>query len=76
VVIKKKRLRPASLVWTEALDKGDLKNKVDFRDHVLSINGTLIPEHQPRSQRTEQRFGGLQWGEKNGLVFVEISTQT
>ena len=29
--------QPATIVWVEALDGGDLKNKVPFRDKVLSL---------------------------------------
>ena len=60
----------ATLVWVEALDKGDLRNKVDFRDHVLMLNAPFTGTPTEMA-KTEQRFMGLQWGEKNGLAFVE-----
>ena len=60
---------PASLVWTEALDKGDLRNKADFRDHVLMLKAPFTGT-PTEIAKTEQRFQGLQWGEKNGLAFV------
>src|SRR6202035_339398 len=30
--------QPATVVWAEALDNGDLKNKVPFRDKVMSLS--------------------------------------
>ena len=34
--------QPATIVWVEALDGGDLKNKVPFRDKVLSLAGAVL----------------------------------
>jgi dipeptidyl aminopeptidase/acylaminoacyl peptidase len=60
--------QPATVLWIEALDGGDLKNKVPFRDKAMSLsapfNGTpteLI--------KTEWRFAGGNFTEKGiGLL--------
>lgn len=60
-------LEPATLVWAEALDGGDPKTKVAHRDKVMIR--TLGGEAQELF-RTPERFGGLQWIEKDNLVMV------
>lgn len=60
---------PATLVWVEALDKGDLRNPAPFRDHVLMLKAPFTGS-PVEIAKTEQRFQGLQWGSKNGLAFV------
>src|SRR5262249_38545243 len=60
---------PATLVWVEALDGGDPKKKVPFRDHILMLKAPF--NWQPTElTKTEQRFAGFLWGEKNGVVLV------
>src|SRR5450755_3068508 len=62
----------ATLMWVEALDKGDLKMKVPNRDRLLALNAPFTGE--PREiVKTEQRFGGLQFFEKGGRAFIEDS---
>src|SRR5579884_654231 len=36
--------QPATLVWAEALDKGDLKNDVPFRDRVVALSAPFTAE--------------------------------
>ena len=43
--------QPATIVWIEALDGGDLKNKVPFRDKVMSRYGAVRRRSRPRSRR-------------------------
>ncbi|HEU0180454.1 MAG TPA: prolyl oligopeptidase family serine peptidase [Blastocatellia bacterium] len=60
---------PATLVWVEALDGGDAKKKVSPRDVVKMLKAPFTG--QPVDLvKTEQRFAGMTWGEKDGLVFV------
>src|SRR5262249_24889001 len=60
---------PASLVWEEALDKGDPKVKVPHRARVLMLKAPF--EGKPQEiAKTEHRFGGLTWGEKDGLAIL------
>ncbi len=60
---------PATLVWAEALDGGDLRNKADYRDRLLMLKAPFNGE--PREFfKTQQRFQGLQMGEKGGFALV------
>lgn len=59
----------ATLVWVEALDGGDTKKKAPLRDKIVMLKAPFTG--QPiELMKTEQRFMGMTWGEKNGLVFV------
>ena len=60
---------PATLVWVKALDNGDPKKKVAHRDSILMLKAPFTG--QPSELfKTEQRFSGLVWGERDGLAFV------
>ena len=49
---------PATLVWTEALDDGDPRKKVLFRDQIKTLSAPFADS--PRDLiRLEHRFGGL-----------------
>jgi len=58
--------QPATVVWAEALDGGDLKNKVPFRDKVLSWSDGLQPVE---IAKTEWRFTNIAYTEK-GIAFL------
>jgi len=74
--------RPATLVWAEALDGGDPKNKVPFRDQLLTL-GAPFKQQPAELLKMEQRFmpggfgaepggssrRGIEWGE-NGIGLV------
>ena len=50
--------QPATIVWVEALDGGDLKNKVPFRDRIVSLTAPF--SGQPAEiAKTEWRFESL-----------------
>ena len=57
---------PATLVWAEALDEGNWKNKVPARDKVMMLAApfTAAPVE---IARTEQRFAGIDWSERRGV---------
>ena len=60
---------PATLVWAEALDEGDPRRKVPFRDRLLSLKAPFAG--QPAEVfKTEQRFAGVVWDETGQLAFV------
>jgi dipeptidyl aminopeptidase/acylaminoacyl peptidase len=62
----------ATLMWVEALDGGDLKNKVPFRDKILALKAPFTGA--PREVfKTEQRFAGMQFFEKGGRALVTDS---
>ena len=62
--------QPATLMWAEALDGGDLKNQVPFRDHILALAAPFTGQ-AVELLKTEQRFQGIQMAEKGGLALVE-----
>ena len=63
-------LAPATLVWVEALDKGDLKNTVPHRDRILTLAAPFTA--QPAEvAKTEFRFGGVSWTEKGTVLLTE-----
>src|SRR5205807_7326195 len=60
--------QPATVVWVEALDGGDLRNKVPFRDKVMSLSApfTAAPSEMAK---TEWRYQSLAFTEKGiGLL--------
>ncbi|HUI56688.1 MAG TPA: prolyl oligopeptidase family serine peptidase [Bryobacteraceae bacterium] len=60
---------PATLLWVEALDGGDLRNNVPARDKIVTLKAPFTGE--PREVfKTEQRFGGIQMGAKGGFALV------
>lgn len=60
---------PATLVWAEALDNGDPKRKVPFRDHILMLKAPFTSA-PVELIKTPQRFTNMQWMEQGGLAFV------
>ncbi len=53
-------LKPAQLIWTEALDGGDPTAKVDHRDRIMTVGSPFDAE--PREiLKVQHRFAGLQW---------------
>ena len=60
--------QPATLVWAEALDGGDPRRQVPHRDRVMSL--TLPSGDTAEIARTEYRYGGIQWGERDGLALL------
>lgn len=60
---------PATLVWVEALDGGDPRRKVSPRDRIVTLKAPFTGTPADLF-KTEQRFSGMQWGERNGLLLV------
>jgi dipeptidyl aminopeptidase/acylaminoacyl peptidase len=61
-------LEPATLVWVEALDGGDLRNMVPHRDRIVTLDAPF--DGAPvEAARTEYRFGGASWTEE-GLILL------
>ncbi len=66
---------PATLYWTEALDKGDLANKVPYRDRIVTLAAPFTGE--PREVfKSEWRFGGLLFTEKGAAIWTESDRAT
>src|ERR1044072_5243926 len=60
---------PATLVWVRALDNGDPKKKVPNRDSIVMLKAPFTGE-PTELFKTEQRFSGMTWGEKDGVVLI------
>jgi dipeptidyl aminopeptidase/acylaminoacyl peptidase len=63
-------LEPATLVWVEALDQGDIRNKVPHRDKVLVLKSPFTGE-PAEVAKTEFRYGGASWTETGTIVLSE-----
>src|SRR4029453_1442462 len=60
--------QPATIVWVEALDGGDLRNNVPFRDKVLSLAAPF--SGQPAEiAKTEWRYAGIAYTD-SGLALL------
>lgn len=53
--------KPATLFWCEALDGGNPKNEVDFRDEVFELDAPFTGEKSSLI-KTIDRFSGIEWG--------------
>ncbi len=63
--------QPATLVWAEALDEGNLKNKVPYRDRVVALSAPFSAE--PRELlKTEFRFTEIDWTEQGVALVTEF----
>jgi len=61
---------PATLLWVQALDGGNPKEKVPHRDRIVAIKAPFRGE-PVEVFKTEERFQGIQFGK--GLALVEDS---
>lgn len=59
--------QPATLVWAKALDDGDPKTKVPYRDRVVALKAPFKGE-PVELFKVENRLSGMTFGEKGGLV--------
>jgi dipeptidyl aminopeptidase/acylaminoacyl peptidase len=67
--------QPATVTWVEALDGGDLKNKVPFRDKVVALAAPFSGA-PVEIAKTEWRFGGLSYTEKGIALLSESDRAT
>jgi len=63
--------QPATIVWAEALDEGHLKNKVPYRDNVMTL-GAPFAGTPSELTKTEYRYTGVSFTEK-GIALVSES---
>ncbi len=59
----------ATLIWAEALDGGDPKKKVEFRDKLMMLKAPFNAA-PVEIAKTEQRLMRVMFGEKNGAVMI------
>jgi dipeptidyl aminopeptidase/acylaminoacyl peptidase len=62
-------VEPATLVWAEALDGGNPRNKVPHRDKVVMIRAPFTAEPS-ELLRTEHRFNNITFGQSAGLAML------
>ena len=67
--------RPATLMWVEALDGGDLKNKVPFRDRIVSVDAPFTAP-PVEFAKTEYRFQSVSFTEKGIALLGESDRAT
>jgi dipeptidyl aminopeptidase/acylaminoacyl peptidase len=68
-------LEPATLIWVEALDKGDLRNKVAHRDRVVTLAAPFSAEPKEVA-KTEFRFGGVDVTDTGAILLSESDRAT
>lgn len=67
--------QPATVVWAAALDGGDLKNKVPFRDQVMSLSAPFSGEPSEFA-KTEWRYANVSFTEKGVALLTESDRAT
>jgi dipeptidyl aminopeptidase/acylaminoacyl peptidase len=68
-------LEPATLLYAEALDKGDIRNTVPHRDRVMSLAAPFTG--QPTELiKTQWRYGGLSFTERGAILVSESDRAT
>src|ERR1041384_8204194 len=65
----------ATVVWAEALDGGDLKNKVPFRDKVMSLAAPFTGD-ATEFAKTEWRYANISFTEKGVALLTETDRAT
>lgn len=53
--------RPATIIWTLALDKGDPAIEMEYRDEVFELNAPFNGKERSVI-KTKNRFSGITWG--------------
>jgi len=61
-------VEPATLMWTEALDGGNPRTKVAHRDKLMKLAAPFAGAGS-EVLKTEHRFQGRQFGEKDGMMW-------
>jgi len=68
-------MEPATLLYVEALDKGDIRNAVPHRDRVMSLVAPFTG--QPTELiKTTWRYGGLSFTERGAIMVSESDRAT
>lgn len=61
---------PSTLIYVKALDKGNPKEKVEFRDAVYSLNAPFSREAK-QVAKTKMRYRGITWGNAELAILNE-----
>lgn len=60
----------ATLYWVEALDEGNSRKKVEYRDAVMTLKAPFTDKAQVYF-KTSRRFAGITWSEKDYAIVSE-----
>jgi dipeptidyl aminopeptidase/acylaminoacyl peptidase len=66
---------PATLLWVEALDGGDIRNRVPHRDRILTLAAPFTGEPVERT-KTEYRYAGFSVTERGAILLSEADRAT
>lgn len=60
----------ATLYWVEALDQGDSRKQVEYRDVLMTLKAPF--QGEPKAYfKTKRRFAGISWSEKGYAIVSE-----
>ncbi|MCL1138838.1 alpha/beta hydrolase family protein [Shewanella pneumatophori] len=62
--------KPSTIAFVQALDKGDSRLKVAYRDQLLQLNAPFNQQPTPLT-KTPWRIRSIQWAEQNTAVITE-----
>ena len=65
-------LKPATLLWVEALDGGDPEKEVPFRDKVMVLAAPFSSDAK-EVLKLQHRYAGMTWFQTPGLAFASES---
>ena len=66
---------PATLLWAEALDNGDIRNKVPHRDRIVTLAAPFTGQPAEMT-KTQYRFGGASWTDTGTIFLTESDRDT
>jgi dipeptidyl aminopeptidase/acylaminoacyl peptidase len=62
-------LKPATLIWVEALDEGNPEKKVPHRDKLMTLSSPF--KEQPKEiMKIQHRYSGISWLKPEGAAFL------
>jgi dipeptidyl aminopeptidase/acylaminoacyl peptidase len=62
-------LKPATLVWVEALDDGNPEKEVPNRDKLMTLPAPFT-DAPAEILKTKERYSGISWLQQEGLAFL------
>ncbi len=65
-------LKPATLIWVEALDEGDPEKQVPYRDKIMTLSAPFTGTPK-EIMKTKHRYGGISWLQPAGQAFLTES---
>ena len=68
-------MKPATLIWVEALDKGDLRNKVPHRDRIVTLDAPFTGD-PAEVAKTEYRYANASVTDTGTILLSEADRAT